>query len=138
MKKSLIIMACLSVAVVALTACQRESGFSAGTEMTADEIRAYREKILAEAASEQNSSKGTADSEQNSEQNGEQNTEEQGNEQREELPCVCYYVKNSEVWHASKSCSYLKNAKDIIEGDPQGAQAAGKLRPCSRCASNWK
>ena len=123
-------MACLSIAVVALTACQRESGFSAGTEMTADEIRAYREKILAEAASEQNPSKGNDDTEQNGEQNGEQNseqnTEEQGNEQREELPEVCYYVKNSEVWHASKSCSYLKNAKDIIEGDPQGAQAAGK------------
>ncbi|MBQ8213728.1 MAG: hypothetical protein IJZ80_06940, partial [Clostridia bacterium] len=51
------------------------------------------------------------------------------------LPDVCYYTETGSVWHASTDCSYLKNADHILQGTPEGAELAGKARPCSRCAS---
>lgn len=117
MKKSLILMACVSVVALALAACHRESGFSAGAEMNADEIKAYREKLLAE-----NTDGSTPEEEISS----------------EALPDVCYYVEKGSVWHASKDCSSLKKSENIIEGDLEGAELAGKARPCSKCASNWQ
>ena len=130
MKRSLILVACLSVIAAALAACHRDGGFSAGTEMSADEIRAYREKLLAENLSESTSSEGTP-------QESEEETDPENGESQT-LPEVCYYVESGEVWHASKSCSSLKKSKNIIESDPEGAEAAGKARPCSKCASAWK
>jgi hypothetical protein len=117
MKKSLILMACVSVLALALAACHRESGFSAGEEMNADELRAYREKLLAENAVEPT-------------------PEEE--DLIEELPDVCYYVEKGSVWHASKSCSSLKKSENSIESDLEGAELAGKARPCSKCASKWQ
>jgi hypothetical protein len=117
MKKSLILMACVSMVALAFASCHRESGFSAGTAMNADEIKAYREKLLAE------------------------NTVEPAPEEEaasDTLPDVCYYVEKGSVWHASKDCSSLKKSENIIESDPEGAELAGKARPCSKCASNWK
>ena len=52
-----------------------------------------------------------------------------------DLPDVCYYTANGGVWHYARSCSYLKNAEDILRSPVQEAERAGKLRPCSRCAS---
>jgi len=117
MKRSLIFMACVSMVALALAACHRESGFSAGTEMNADEIRAYREKLLAESATE---------------------TAPEESVSSEALPEVCYYVEKGSVWHASKSCSSLKKSENIIESDLEGAEIAGKARPCSKCASHWQ
>lgn len=144
MKKSLILMACVSVVAVALVACHRENGFSAGTEMNADEIKAYREKLLAESAVDSGSNGNTtpeitekSGSEEQKLQENEKNNDPE-TEESQELPDICYYVENGSVWHASKGCSYLKKAKEILEGDLEQAQASGKSDPCSRCASNWK
>ena len=117
MKKSLILMACVSVVALALAACHRESGFSAGAEMNVDEIKAYREKLLEENAAE---------------------TASEEDDLIKEMPDVCYYVEKGSVWHASKSCSSLKKSENIIESDLEGAELAGKARPCSKCASDWK
>ena len=61
--------------------------------------------------------------------------EEQESDAESDLPDVCYYTANGGVWHYARSCSYLKNAEDILRGPVQGAERAGKLRHCSRCAS---
>ena len=116
--------------------------------MNPDEIKAYREKLLAEILSESTPPEATPPStppeavlpstspENVPPKTGEE--EEPKDESEQELPEVCYYVENGSVWHASQSCSYLKNSKNIIESDPEGAEAAGKARPCSKCASNWQ
>ena len=51
------------------------------------------------------------------------------------LPEECYYTANGGVWHYARSCSYLKNAEDILRGSVENAEAAGKVRPCLRCAT---
>ena len=117
MKKSLILMACVSVVALAFASCHRESGFSAGTEMTADEIKAYREKLLTESTEEPTPEQDVSS---------------------DAFPDVCYYVESGSVWHTSKSCSALKRSENIIESSPEGAENAGKARPCSKCASNWQ
>lgn len=148
MKKSLILMACVGVIALAFTACHREDGFSAGSEMSADEVRAYREKLLAETLSEAKPPEATPPSTPSEpvlpstpsevtppEAEGGEDVEDGGTE---ELPEICYYVANGSVWHASNNCSYIKNSKNVIQDDVEGAQAAGKARPCSKCASNWQ
>lgn len=118
MKRSILFLACVGACALLLTACGREKSFDAGTEMNAEEAKAYREKLLAEAAEADEAPEGDL------------NTAEGGH-----LPDVCYYTENGSVWHLSKDCSYLKKATNILEAPPESAELAGKARPCSRCAS---
>ena len=143
MKKSLIFMACVGVIALAFTACHREDGFSAGSEMSADQIRAYREKLLAENLAEAAPPEVTPPSTPSEPVSpSTPPVTEEGEDMKdggaEELPEICYYVENGSVWHVSNSCSYIKNSKNVIQDDVEGAQAAGKTRPCSKCASNWQ
>ena len=117
MKKSLLFMACLGLCACLLTACAREEGFSAGTEMTAEELRLYREKLLA----------------QKEEAPAEKEPEDEAPTDVSEL--VCYYTENGSVWHADRNCSYLKRSQNVLEGSVEGAAIAGKERPCSGCAA---
>ena len=120
MKKSLLLMTCIGVCALVLAACNKESKFSAGEEMNAEEARAYREKLLAE------------------QEVTEKTVEDEATEGESAFPDICYYTETGGVWHASRSCSYLKNADRVLESSPESAELAGKARPCSRCASNWQ
>ena len=116
MKKRFLFMACLGLCACLLTACTKETSFSAGTEMSADELRLYRERLLAQKQQEEDAeNKPAADV--------------------EEL--VCYYAENGSVWHIDRECSYLKRSKNVLEGSVEGAAIAGKTRPCSGCASAY-
>ncbi|MBE6702576.1 MAG: hypothetical protein E7585_04085 [Ruminococcaceae bacterium] len=122
--KKLLLATCVGVCALALAACGRGKDFSAGELMSAEEARAYREKLLAQKAeAEKNASP-------------EQTVEETPQEEAPEAPFdLCYYTASGSVWHYAKNCSYIKNADRLLWGNIESAAAAGKLRPCSRCAS---
>ncbi len=117
MKKSLLMMACLGICAFVLTSCSKDHGFSAGNEMSGEELEKYREQLLAE---------------QNEEKADEQEPEEPADEPLE----VVYYTENGTVWHADRNCSYLKRSQNVLEGSVEGAAIAGKTRPCSACAAH--
>lgn len=119
MKRSLLFMACLGICALFLTACTKEKAFSAGTEMTAEELRLYRERLLAEQEAE----------------NTEQAPAPEVSDETE--LSVCYYTTNGSVWHADRNCSYLKRSQNVLEGSVEGAAIAGKTRPCSSCAAAY-
>ena len=119
MKKSLLFMACVGICACFLTACGRDKSFSAGTEMSAEELRLYRERLLAQK-----------------EQEAPAEPEEPEQEPLEELD-TCYYTENGTVWHADRNCSYLKRSQNVLEGSVEGAAIAGKTRPCSSCAAAY-
>ena len=122
MKKSLIIMACLGACALLLAACGKEKRFSAGEEMDAEEIKAYREKLMAEA---------TVKSEEPAEPKPEIDEGENG------LPTVCYYTEKGTKWHASHKCRYLQKSVDVMEGSLESAHLAGKTSPCSGCGAAY-
>ncbi|MBE6693276.1 MAG: hypothetical protein E7589_00725 [Ruminococcaceae bacterium] len=45
----------------------------------------------------------------------------------------CYWVKGSEVFHISGDCRYIKNSKNVNQGDAYSAAADGCERMCSSC-----
>lgn len=56
---------------------------------------------------------------------------------KEDTPDVCYYTSKGNVWHYARSCSYLKSAEDLQRGSLEEAEAVGKTRPCTRCATKF-
>lgn len=46
---------------------------------------------------------------------------------------IVYWVEKGQVWHTSKSCSYISNKDNVISGTQEQALEAGKERVCSRC-----
>ena len=123
MKRSLLFMACLGLCACLLTACAKKTDFSAGTEMTAEELRQYREKLLA----------------QKEQAKQEESAEDVGAEKpvTDLADLICYYTENGSVWHADRNCSYLKRSQNVLEGSAEGAAIAGKSRPCSGCAAAY-
>ena len=120
MKRSILLMACLGVCALLVTACGKQKTFSAGTEMSAEEAQAYRERLLAEGA------------------DGQAPDAEPEEENAEILPpAVCYYTEKGSKWHIHADCQYLQNSKDVLEGTLEGAALAGKTGPCSRCAAMY-
>lgn len=135
MKKSVLLLTCIGVCAMLLAACGKGEKFSAGTEMNADEARAYREKLLAEQEAEK-----AAQKEESTAPNTEepaQNTEENAQPGEVALPAVCYYTEKGSKWHASADCHYLQNSKEILQGSVDSACYAGKSQPCSGCASMY-
>ncbi|MBQ9099396.1 MAG: hypothetical protein IJY50_08220 [Clostridia bacterium] len=120
MKKSLIVMACLGACALVLAACGKEKRFSAGEEMNAEEIKAYREKLMAQTEPSVDEAPETAP--------------EAG---EDALPAVCYYTEKGTKWHASLKCRYLRKSVDILEGSLESAHLAGKTSPCSGCAAAY-
>ena len=118
MKKSLLLMAFLGICAFVLTSCSKDHGFSAGTEMSGDELEKYRAQLLAEQAKE------------------EQPADPEPEEPADEALSVVYYTENGTVWHADRNCSYLKRSQNVLEGSVEGAAIAGKTRPCSACAAH--
>lgn len=101
-----ILICFFALLLLALTACARDEGFDAGETLSGEELEALQEKLL-----------------------------EEKNRPRElQEDAECYYSATGSVYHKDKNCSYLKNAKVILAGTIEEAQAAGALRPCSRCA----
>jgi len=49
---------------------------------------------------------------------------------------IVYYTENSEVYHLSRDCSALKNAKVVLSGTIKEARKAGKTRPCKLCGAD--
>jgi hypothetical protein len=47
-----------------------------------------------------------------------------------------YYTKSGTKWHLSKDCRYLKNSKEILEGDLNKTEESG-LTPCSACTASY-
>ncbi|MBO5758317.1 MAG: hypothetical protein J6S28_11540 [Clostridia bacterium] len=45
-----------------------------------------------------------------------------------------YWTPNGTKYHASQSCSYLKNAQEVLSGTAAEAANHGASQPCSRCA----
>ena len=116
MRRSLLLMACVGLCALAFSACTKDRAFSAGTEMNAEEMKLYRERLLAE--------------------------KEEGEvpeaEPEEPVPLeTCYYTENGTVWHADRECAYLKRSKNVLNGSVEGAAIAGKTRPCSSCAAAY-
>ena len=121
MRKSLLLIACVGLCALALAACGKEDGFSAGQRLNADETRALREKMLAEQA----------------EKDATEPEETPAEEETDGLPAVCYYTEKGGKWHASADCRYLKNSVDILSGSVESAALAGKDQPCSGCAAAY-
>lgn len=128
MKKSLLMMACLGICAFVLTSCAKDSGFSAGTEMSGEELEKYRGQLLAA----QDADKEPAASEK-------EDVPTISDQEKEEAELsVVYYTENGTVWHAERDCSYLKRSQNVLEGSVEGAAIAGKTRPCSSCAKAYK
>jgi len=123
--KKLLMVACVGICALALAACGKGKSFSAGVEMNAEEARAYRERLLAQKAEEEKAEDAVTS----------EDVPADEIEEGDELPDVCYYTANGGVWHYARSCSYLRNAEDILNGSVESAALLGKVRPCSRCAS---
>ena len=49
---------------------------------------------------------------------------------------IVYYTENSEIYHLSRDCSALKNAKNVLSGTIEEARKAGKTRPCKLCGED--
>ena len=120
--KKLLMRACLGICALALAACAKERGFSAGTEMSAEELKAYRERLLAQQAEAEQKEEPAAP---------------EAPAEEDELLDVCYYTQNGTVWHADRNCSYLKRSQNVLQGSVEGAAIAGKTRPCSSCAAAY-
>ena len=131
MKKSLLLMACIGVCACVLAACAKDKAFSAGTELTADEIRAYRERLQAERLAKE-------EAENAPEEAPDVAPDETVEEESDEALEVCYYTENGSVWHADRDCSYLKRSQNVLSGSVEGAAIAGKNRPCSSCAAAYQ
>ncbi len=104
MKKALICF--FAFLLFLLAACARNDGFDAGETLSGEELEALQERLL----------------------------EEKNHPQ--ELPenAECYYTASGSVYHKDRNCSFLRNAKTVLAGTVEEAQAAGAYRPCSRCA----
>ena len=128
MKKKLILMACLGMCALALAACGKEKTGEAGKEMSAEELRAYRDRLAAEA---ETASTDDTPAEAPVE------TDVTAEETTEADDLVCFYTEKGTKWHVRENCQYLKNSKEIMVGDPESAAAAGKVTPCSACAAAY-
>jgi len=48
-----------------------------------------------------------------------------------------YWVPNGMVYHISENCSTLSRSKTILNGTPESAKSAKKLRLCSVCGNGY-
>lgn len=100
-----ILLCIFALALFVFTSCAKEDDFDAGKTLSGGELKELQEKLLEEKNRPQ------------------------------ELPddAECYFSATGSVYHKDKNCSYLKKAKEVLAGTIEEAQAAGALRPCSRC-----
>lgn len=50
-------------------------------------------------------------------------------------PGTVYYTEKGSVWHRDRSCSSLKNSKNVLSGTVEEAESVGKSGSCKRCGS---
>ena len=117
MKKGKILLALLGVCAFALAACGKGKT-EEPAPVNAAQVRERREALIAE------------------EREAVQSVPE-AREPEEEETFVCYYTEKGGKWHVRENCQYLKNSKEILSGSYESALAAGKVTPCSACASAY-
>ena len=100
------VMALIAVFLLfALSACMALEPFEQGDLLTADEVEARRDALLAEKE------EGA-------------NTPYDG---------TCYWLATGTVYHLSPDCAYVAGKESVQSGTVDDARAAGKERVCSRC-----
>lgn len=105
MKRVAIVLAALLLFLFA--GCAKKDGFDAGETLSGEELAELQKSLLEE-------------------------------KNRPKVPpekVECYYTASGSVYHKDRNCSFLKNAKEVLEGTIEDATEAGALRPCSRCAA---
>ena len=116
MKKGRMLLALLGVCAFALAACGRGKA-EEPAPMDAAQLRERREALTAQ---ESEAVQPAPEAEEPAEE-----------------AFVCYYPEKGGKWHARENCQYLKNSKEILSGSYESALAAGKVTPCSACASAY-
>ena len=87
-----------------LTACALPQPFDGGEVLSADEVAAHRAALLAEQAEADKPYDG-----------------------------MCYWLKNGQVYHITRDCTYIKGKENVLSGMVEDATQAGKARVCSAC-----
>lgn len=101
----------------ALVGCQARP-FDAGEPLSREEVAALKAELLEKAAAE-----------------GATEEEEKREEAPPEWDGLYRWLSGGGVYHKHVSCAYIKDREDILEGALEAALAAGKEKPCSRCAA---
>lgn len=105
MKRAVIILAALFLLL--FDGCAKSDGFDAGETLSGEELEQMQKSLL----------------------------EEKNQPKVPPEKVECYYTASGSVYHKDRNCSFLKNAKEVLEGTIEDATEAGALRPCSRCAA---
>jgi hypothetical protein len=48
---------------------------------------------------------------------------------------LCYYLPQSKIWHSDDTCAFIAGKKGVVTATVAKANAAGKMRGCSRCGA---
>ncbi|MBQ3063807.1 MAG: hypothetical protein IJC99_03280 [Clostridia bacterium] len=100
------VMALIAVLLLlSLASCAVKEPFRMGEVLTAEEVEARRNELLAEEEKKAN-------------------TPYDG---------VCYWLKNGSVYHISLDCTHIAGKENLLSGSVAEATAAGMARACSRC-----
>lgn len=104
MKRAVIVLAALFLLLFA--GCAKSDGFDAGETLSGEELEQLQKSLL----------------------------EEKNQPATPPEKIECYYTASGSVYHKDRNCSFLKNAKEVLEGTIEEATVTRALRPCSRCA----
>ena len=90
--------------------CAALEPFERGEVLSAEEVEARRDALLAEKETEKESEKVDTP-----------------------FDGTCYWLKSGSVYHISLDCTYIAGKDNLLSGSVAQASAAGKTKACSRC-----